>query len=54
MDKYIIVCWPDSQILMELPGFQDNCCLINDDKFLDIYGSSAYFVNQKWLSGEND
>jgi len=48
MDKYIIVCWPDSQMLMELDGFRDNCCLINDSSFVDSFDSSAYFVNEVW------
>ena len=50
MDRYIIVCWPDSQALMELKGFEDNCCLINDESFLGSFGSSAYFVNELWYA----
>lgn len=44
-----IVCWPDIQALMELDGFNENAYLINDEKGLEEYGSSAYFVNSDWL-----
>lgn len=46
---YEIITWPDIQEIMEKDGFEDNSCLINDDKLLEQYGSSAYFVNQEWL-----
>jgi len=54
-DKYIIITWADSQGLFELDGFEENCCLINDsmeddpESFLSRYGSSAYFVNERWI-----
>lgn len=47
--KFVIVSWPDVQELMDEDGFEDNSCLINDDKFYEIYGDSAYFVNEDWL-----
>lgn len=34
---------------MEIEGFRDNSYLINDEKGLEEYGSSAYFVNTKLL-----
>lgn len=43
MDKYVLVLWPDSQMLMEEDWF-DECILMNDDNHLDEIGSSAYFV----------
>ena len=43
------VWWPESQMLMELDGFEENSYLVNDDKGLLEFGSSAYFVNRKWL-----
>ena len=51
MDKetFKVVCWPESQMLMELDGFEENSYLVNDDKGLLEFGSSAYFVNRKWL-----
>ena len=49
MDKYIVIQWPEIQELMEIEGFRDNSYLINDEKGLEEYGSSAYFVNTKWL-----
>ena len=29
-------------------GFDNNCCLINDDTWLDQYGALSYFVNEEW------
>ena len=51
MDKetFEVVCWPESQMLMELDGFEENSYLVNDDRGLLEFGSSAYFVNRKWL-----
>lgn len=48
-DTYEIVCWPDVQHLFELEGFYDNSYLVSDNKGLEDFGSSAYFVNSKWL-----
>ena len=48
-DTFEVVCWPESQMLMELDGFEENSYLVNDDKGLLEFGSSAYFVNRKWL-----
>lgn len=44
----IIVCWPESQELMELDGFRENCSLINGERGLDTYGSAAYLVDEDW------
>ena len=51
MDKetFKVVCWPESQMLMELDGFEENSYLVNDDKGMLEFGSSAFFVNRKWL-----
>lgn len=46
--KYVIVCWPDSQILMQKSGFFDHCSLINSERGIDEYGSSAYLVDKEW------
>ena len=46
---YIIITWPESQELMDLPGFRENSYLINDDKGITDFGSSAYFVRKGWL-----
>ena len=43
------VTWPESQELMELPGFEENALLINDEPLLEQYGSSAYLVRVSWL-----
>jgi hypothetical protein len=52
-DKYEIIVWPEIQELMELDGFEDNSYLINDEKGLEEFGSSAYFVNSNWLNNNN-
>ena len=56
MGKLVIVCWPHSQDIMEKEGFLDHCSLINSEKGLDAYGSSAYLVDKEWyekfISGE--
>ena len=48
-ETFEVVCWPESQMLMELDGFEENSYLINDDRGLLEFGSSAFFVNRKWL-----
>ena len=50
--EFVIVEWPESQYLMDLPGFKENCCLANDEVFVEEYGSSAYFVDKEWLNKE--
>lgn len=52
MSYYVIVTWPESQELMEREGFEENCHLINDESGLDLYGSSAYFVDKDWLDAQ--
>lgn len=41
--EYVLVCWTESQILMEQEWF-DECILMNDENHLQEIGSSAYFV----------
>ena len=48
-DTFEVVCWPESQMLMELDGFEENSYLVSDDRGLLEFGSSAFFVNRKWL-----
>jgi hypothetical protein len=45
---YVIVCWPESQMIMEKEGFYENCSLINSERGLEEYGSSAYLVDKDW------
>lgn len=47
--KYIIKEWPYTQELMEYPDFNEHSCLINDENWLDQYGSMSYFVEEDWL-----
>lgn len=46
--KFIIVTWPESQVLEPMEGFDSNAYLINDNIGLSEYGSSAYFVDEQW------
>lgn len=41
---YTIITWPEIQNLMEFDWFKSECYLINDDKGVEEFGSSAYFV----------
>lgn len=48
-DLFVIMQWPEVQEWMEEPGFEENSHLINDEKGIDKYGSSAYFISKEWL-----
>lgn len=50
MEKYIVVTWPDVQDLFGIAGFYDNAYLINDEKGIEDFGSSAYFVLEEWYN----
>lgn len=43
-----IVIWPEIQDYMTIDNFRENAILINEEPFVDIVGSSAYFVNTEW------
>jgi hypothetical protein len=43
---YILVQWPESQLLMDYNWFEEEASLADCDKF----GSSAYFIPQeRWI-----
>ena len=46
---YTVITWPDIQTYMEEPDFEEHSYLINDDKGIEDFGSSAYFVEAEWL-----
>ena len=46
--KYVVITWPDIQHLMDKEGFREHSYLINDDKGIEDFGSSAYFVEEVW------
>lgn len=48
---YKVICWPEVQGLFEWPGFREHSYLVNDDKGMEDFGSSAYFVESEWLRG---
>ena len=49
-DDFVVIQWPEVQDLMTKEGFHHNSHLGTDQRFLNKYGSSAYFVNKQWLS----
>lgn len=49
MSTYIIVEWPESQKFMGFPDFNAHSYLINDEKGVEIHGSSAYFIEKEWV-----
>jgi hypothetical protein len=34
---------------MEIDGFNEHACLINEESWLDQYGPQSYFVEEDWL-----
>lgn len=43
---YVLVQWPETQVLMDYDWFDEEACLADFDKF----GSSAYFIPQtRWI-----
>lgn len=52
-EDYILVQWPDSQMLMEEDWFSAECFLANpNNEEQEWVGSSAYFVPKKRLEAE--
>lgn len=50
MGTYTVVCWPESQSLMDKEGFDKNSYPIIDEQGVEDFGSSAYFINTEWLN----
>ena len=48
-NTFVVIQWPDIQDYMDIEGFEENSCLINDLPLLEEYGSSAYFVRISWI-----
>lgn len=49
--EYVLVHWPESQILMDYDWFNEDASLADCDKF----GSSAYFIpKNRWLELHNE
>ena len=47
---FIVVCWPEVQVLMTNPDFNANAVLIDNNEMYDEYGNSAYLVRISWLN----
>ena len=46
-DRYILVQWPESQLLMDHEWFDAECYLANNERTIKEIGSSAYFVPER-------
>ena len=53
MEEYVVIQWPDVQYLMDKEGFEENSYLVNDDRGIEDFGSSAYFVSEEWYCKNN-
>lgn len=49
-DSFIVVQEPDIQELMNKEGFKDNVELIEDERYYQLYGDNAYFINEEWYN----
>ena len=49
MNEYILVQWPESQVIMEKEWFSE-CILMNDENLLNELGSSCYFVPKQYYT----
>ena len=47
---FTVVAWPESQALIDLPGFREHCHLINDPEGLSQFGPQAYMCELAWLN----
>ena len=48
----IILTFPESQQLMTCSGYREHSKLINGSMGLEVYGSSAYLVDEDWWNGD--
>jgi hypothetical protein len=49
-DNFIVVQGSNIQELMNKEGFKDNVELIEDERYYQLYGDNAYFVNEDWYN----
>ncbi len=47
-EQVTVVTWPESQNIMNKPWFNE-CCVINDQKGIEIFGLQAYVVPVRLL-----
>ena len=52
--KYVVIQWPDIQAFMEYPEFATDCFLVNDERGMEVFGSSAYFVPENLILRAQD
>lgn len=46
---FVLILWPYSQELLDLPEFETHSILANEPEDLEKYGPSAFLVNLDWL-----
>ena len=51
--NYVVVTFPDSQIIEGKEGFLANCALINSEEGLEAFGGGSYRVDKDWLEQLN-
>lgn len=47
MTKYVVIRWPESQILHDQVWFEDEVFLINSDNGFAMFGPDAYFIPEE-------
>lgn len=52
-ETFVVVEWPESQLLFDKEGFRENAYLVNDEVGMETFGSAAYFVNKKWYEANS-
>lgn len=48
--RYVVLEWPESQWLYDIEDWEEHCYLVNDVDGMNKFGSSAYFVEEEWLT----
>lgn len=51
MEDYIILGWPDIQVVMDCEDFEKHATLINQNDIMGI-GSATYLVDKEWFKNK--
>lgn len=49
---FVVIEFPEIQKYMDMDGFEENSYLVSDEKGLEDFGSSAYFVSLEWINNQ--
>lgn len=52
-NEYVVVMWPEIQSYMDKDSFDIYAFPILDERGLEMFGLSAYFVEKNWLNVQN-